>query len=148
MTEQKKPSTGFWATAVIVAVVMLPFLYIASLGPLAFLVENGTIKHGTYIVVAYPLIHWSAVSDRESEEWFWEFCNWYVGGGSNWRYIRIPRRPNRVWSRVATIRVSLPRCPRHAAVSRLSDLGRPMMAAGDTTPHHSFCNCLSLVIRE
>ena len=77
MTEQKQSSVGFWATIGVVAVVTVPFLYMASLGPLYFLVANGNIDGQTWDFVALPVM---SFKERiyDWPDWFWETYDVYL----------------------------------------------------------------------
>ena len=77
MTEQKKPLIPLWATVVIVAVLMLPFLYLASLGPVYFLIQKEAIDDWTLDVVGYPLTLWGDIFGNKPE-WFWKAHNKYI----------------------------------------------------------------------
>jgi len=77
MTDSRKPSIALWAAVIVVAVVMLPFMYIASLGPLYFLVGNGTIDEQTWEVLAQPAMFCGEHSGYWPG-WFWRLCEGYI----------------------------------------------------------------------
>lgn len=70
---QKKPSTATWATAAVVAVVLVgvPLVYMTSLGPLVFLRESGAIGQEAVAAIEYPANLVFVTSDA-TPEWFWE----------------------------------------------------------------------------
>ena len=76
MTERKKSSAGFWAILVVLGAASVPFLYVASLGPVEYLLISGTIDGATYITIVYP---WGLFEDSFGghPSWFWDSCNNY-----------------------------------------------------------------------
>jgi len=77
MSDPKKPSIALWAAAVIVAVVMLPFVYMASLGPLYFLVGSEYIDEQTWELIAQPAVL-CARHVGYRPDWFWSLCEAYI----------------------------------------------------------------------
>ena len=77
MTDHKKSSIALWATAVIVVLVMSPFVYMASLGPLYFLAANGTIDQQTSELLVLPAMHLGSQTGYWPD-WFWNRCEAYV----------------------------------------------------------------------
>jgi hypothetical protein len=59
MTEQKKPGMAFWATVVVVVVLVYP----ASFGPACWLVERGTLPISGTATVYRPVL-WMAICGK------------------------------------------------------------------------------------
>ncbi len=78
MTDHKKSSTGFWATMIVIGVVLLPFLYLAALGPEEYLLAKGIISNETDDIVSRP--YWLCKGYCGPEpEWFWKNYYKYLG---------------------------------------------------------------------
>jgi hypothetical protein len=48
VSENRKPSVGFWATVTLVAVLVISLLYVASAGPVAYLLGRGAIENDAW----------------------------------------------------------------------------------------------------
>ena len=82
MTSPKKPGVAFWATVVVVVLV----LYVASFGPVCWLVSWIDIGDKILPVVYGPLI---AILDLDESLRIWVLFDWYCGLGArnDWHWV-------------------------------------------------------------
>lgn len=77
--KRKKSSAGFWATVFVVAVLLLPFLYVAALGPMTYFCYRTTISVETYQIFERPYFY--CAEHCGWPQWFWDlsadYCNWW-----------------------------------------------------------------------
>jgi len=85
---KKKPGVAFWATIIVVGVVLMPFLYLAALGPTAFLLGNKTISDETWMVLMNPVDLWQ-LRFGATPQWFWLSFNGYL----RWWYLLAAPNP-------------------------------------------------------
>ena len=75
---EKKPSLGFFVTVVLVAVLIIPALYMLSAGPAEFLVGIGAIDYETLPMVFGPLDLVYDFAPERCINWFDRYVTWWT----------------------------------------------------------------------
>ena len=77
MSQEKKPTLGFFVTVAIVAVVLVPALYVLSTGPALFLYDKGVIGEEAIAIAFAPLELVSDSIPKWAENVFEEYLTWW-----------------------------------------------------------------------